>query len=220
MRCISSRGAGTARPLPGCCQCRVDRGTGIRREDPPGQRFVTSEPIDESCCDATGHEGPRKTSPSSTAANSARCPFIASTSIAGRATTRTPAADFGGPATRRPSRSSANLREILTLPASRSSNVGLPRAHPSAAAATIATNMARRLPPTSPAAHQPNVNQPDTAGKSALVCSSAGFPPSLSLGLCSPRSSEDLYADWAFDQPLDRAPRARQPTASNPHPMA
>jgi len=64
--------------------------------------------------------GPRKTSSSSSAGNSARCRFIASTSIAGRATTRRPAADFGGPATRRPSRSSANFREILTVPASRS----------------------------------------------------------------------------------------------------
>jgi hypothetical protein len=54
------------------------------------------------------------------AGNSARCRFTASTSIAGSATTRTPAADFGGPATRRPSRSSANFREILTVPASRS----------------------------------------------------------------------------------------------------
>jgi hypothetical protein len=34
-------------PLPGCCQCGADRGSGIRREDPPARRFVTSEPIDE-----------------------------------------------------------------------------------------------------------------------------------------------------------------------------
>jgi hypothetical protein len=58
---------------------------GIRTEDPPAQRFVTSEPIDESCCDATvAPSGPRKISPSSSAGNSARCRFITSTSIAGK----------------------------------------------------------------------------------------------------------------------------------------
>jgi hypothetical protein len=58
MRCICSRVLAPL-ALQGCCRCGVDRGSGIRREDPPAQRSVTSEPIDESCCDAAGHRGPR-----------------------------------------------------------------------------------------------------------------------------------------------------------------
>ena len=39
----SARGCWHRLPLPGCCQCGVDRGSGIRREDPPAQRSVTSD---------------------------------------------------------------------------------------------------------------------------------------------------------------------------------